>query len=287
MKSLFLMLVAGGCLCAVTARSAEVDITVCPTQRGYTLVWQDEFEGTTLDPGKWTHRRLGPRRGGVTVADAVALDAQGHLIVTTYSHPTEFDAAGQPTAYQHRTGMVATEGLAEWTDGYFEARLRFEGTAGNWFSFWMQSPGISSGLTPPLAGVEYDIIEHRVVSGAGKPIDALYRIANHWGGYEAPHHRKAEFHFLYPPLREAFVVVGLERSPQGCRFYVDGQLVWSPTPEELPVSEVRQFLVLSGEVEDRDWAGAVPRGGYGDRIASQTRMIVDYVRVYERKESAQ
>jgi hypothetical protein len=39
-------------------------------------------------------------------------------------------------------------------------------------------------------------------------------------------------------------------------------------------------LILSSEVEDGTWAGAVPAGGYGSLLSSVTNVQVDYVRVY-------
>lgn len=274
----------GGEIGPVATAAAGFD----PATEGYELVWSDEFDGETLDPSRWAHRRLGSRRDGVNVEDTVALDGRGHLVISAYSEPVATDAEGQPTGFEHRTGMIATEGLHAWTDGYFEARVRFDSTAGHWFAFWSQSPTVSAeGLSPAEAGVEFDVVEHRAVDGRGKARTDLVRHAAHWGGYEPPRHQKAESHHTHPPARDRFVIYGLKRTPEGNRFYVDGRLTWAPDPEELPVSRVPQFLVLSGEVEDRGWAGGVPARGYGTREETTTRMTVDYVRVYRQRPAGQ
>jgi len=54
----------------------------------------------------------------------------------------------------------------------------------------------------------------------------------------------------------------------------------NPVPPEAPVSHRSQYLILSSEVRNGGWAGSVPAGGYGSRLASTTRMTVDYVRSY-------
>ena len=71
-------------------------------------------------------------------------------------------------------------------------------------------------------------------------------------------------------------------------YYYDGVLVWGvtnssaqdPIPPEAPVSQRSEYLILSSEVRDTDWAGAIPVGGYGSRAGSTTKMNVDYVRSY-------
>jgi hypothetical protein len=50
-----------------------------------------------------------------------------------------------------------------------------------------------------------------------------------------------------------------------------------------PISKAPEFLILSSEVKDKDWAGTIPPGGFGRRASSRTRMLVDYVRYYARE----
>ena len=67
---------------------------------------------------------LGPRRGYEMTPDAARVK-NGLLTITTYT-----DAGGT-----HRSGFLTTEGHYEAARGYFEARVRFEDTPGEWCAF--------------------------------------------------------------------------------------------------------------------------------------------------------
>ncbi len=54
-----------------------------------------------------------------------------------------------------------------------------------------------------------------------------------------------------------------------------------------PVSRRPQYIILSSEVHDRSWAGTVPAEGYGSLETSRTKMVVDYVRFYERSSATE
>lgn len=64
---------------------------------GYTLEWEDQFDGLELDTTKWSHRSLGPRRDGVNVVEAVTLTGEGTLKITTSKVGNEY-----------HTGMIGT-----------------------------------------------------------------------------------------------------------------------------------------------------------------------------------
>jgi hypothetical protein len=48
------------------------------------LIWQDEFDGDTLDESKWTYRPDGKRKGGWWSRKAISLDGDGHLVISTF-----------------------------------------------------------------------------------------------------------------------------------------------------------------------------------------------------------
>ena len=65
--------------------------------------------------------------------------------------------------------------------------------------------------------------------------------------------------------------------------FVDGHEVISHMAPATPVSQRNEFIYLSCEVEDKDWAGRVPATGYGDLEHSHTGMDVAWVRVWKSK----
>ena len=117
---------------------------------GYKLVWADEFDGPALDTNKWGYRQLGVRGDAINAADAVSI-SNGCLTITSYT-----------VDKKHFTGMVSTAGLFEPIHGYWEARIKFQDTPGEWSAFWLQTPTMANPLSDPgKAGTEIDICEHR------------------------------------------------------------------------------------------------------------------------------
>ena len=116
-----LLAAAAGCAAAHPA------VTVAPNPAGnpapplpgYHLAWREEFDGMALDMSRWTAYE-GPRRDATNARDAVSV-ADGALTITTYTEDDE-----------HRSGFLDTAGKEQWTFGWFEARVRFASSPGEW-----------------------------------------------------------------------------------------------------------------------------------------------------------
>ena len=225
-----------------------------PPAPAATLIWGDEFDGVALDSTKWEYRALGPRRDGVNVREAISLDGDGHLLMTTSRVGDEF-----------HTGMIGTEDTFMHKFGYWEARMRFQKQRGHWSAFWLQSPTMAQVGDPAINGTEIDIIEWMVNR-------RLLVIQNlHWNGYGDDHEhvgRKVPF----AGLSEGFHTVALDWTADNYTFYVDGVETWKTSTA---VSHRDQYAILSLEVGD--WAGDINLAQLPDTL------IVDYVRVYDRK----
>jgi beta-glucanase (GH16 family) len=242
---------------------------------GYVLVWSDEFEGTFLNTNKWEHRLPGPRNDAINTSNAVSL-SNGVLTITTYTEGgTNF------------TGMIGTEDLYMPLYGYFEARINFNDSSGGWSAFWMTSPTMTMLGDPHSYGTEIDIAEHRAVNANNTPNSNRALAALHWDGYGAEH-KTVNNGLAGAGLATGWHLFALEWTTNFQKFYYDGNLVWTvtnspaqvPIPPEAPVSQRSQYLILSSEVRDDNWAGTIPVAGYGNRSNSTTKMNVDYVRSY-------
>ena len=152
----------------------ELVATVCGAAEtppaGYQLAWSDEFDGATLDMNKWSYRGLGQRHDALNVTDAVSVGG-GQLTITTYT-----------SGGKHYAGMIGTEGKFERRFGYWVARLQFEGAPGMWSAFWIQTPTFGRPAGDPVtAGMEIDVIEHRVSDKSGKDISGKAQHSLHYG----------------------------------------------------------------------------------------------------------
>jgi beta-glucanase (GH16 family) len=239
---------------------------------GYALVLEDGFDGAALDEGLWNVMEA-PRRDARATRDAVAVGG-GVLTLTTSTE----DGV-------HHTGFLFTEDKFAARYGYFEARIRFNDAPGSWCAFWLLSPTVGNPRGDPgRAGVEIDVVEHRVTDQSGwDELADMVAMNLNWDGYGELRRNVKKV----TPLPDGATVQGAWHTyavlwtEAGYTFYVDGIALWTTATA---ISHVAQDLRLTCEVEDASWAGDVPPGGYGPRGSSTTRMEVDWVRAWQRAE---
>ena len=249
----------------VGAQIARAD----PPGSSWQLVFDDEFDGTELDPNLWTIH-TGARRDAINTADAISV-ANGNLTITTYT-----------SGGSHYTGFISTRNSFLGTFGYWEASIRFEDASGMWSAFWMQSPTMGNPIgDPATAGAEIDIVEHRFVDSAGADISNKAQHTLHWDSYGSAHRSVASLNNNPGPipLQGNFHTYGVLWTPAGYQFFVDGIWRWSTSQG---LSQRSEFIYVTSEVMNNSWAGTIPPGGYGERDQSQVQMTVDWVRVWQR-----
>lgn len=100
----------------------------------WTLTFQDEFNGTTLDGSKW---KLGQGDAGIEGPGgnnpANTTVADGKLTLRATTDPVAF--AGTNFAYS--TGEISSYMRFKQTGGYMEARMRWDHATGLWPAFWV------------------------------------------------------------------------------------------------------------------------------------------------------
>lgn len=126
--------------CNVTVTAA---IPAGAEKPGYSLVWNDEFDGTTLDASKWDYQigtrdnyngATGPDFWGNSemqyyTQDSVSV-SNGSLVITATKR--EMDAGRT-----YKSGRIVTRDKASWKYGYFEAKMKTPTGNGMWPAFWM------------------------------------------------------------------------------------------------------------------------------------------------------
>ncbi len=128
---------------------------------GYSLVWNDEFKGRTIDNAKW--RTNQPR---MTAYDGVGnfnegtvrSVGNGRLLMTAYknSDTTKYNGKTYLT-----TNSITTENRMSFKYGYLEVRAKVPYKAGCWPSLWLRSPNAAQTDLTGKDGynMEVDIIE--------------------------------------------------------------------------------------------------------------------------------
>lgn len=257
-------------------------LAACRGSEPSTPVWQDEFDGpagATFDRTKWVADTGGSGFGNqerqfyTTRAENVALDGNGHLVITARAEPA---SAGYQCWYgrcRYTSARLKTKGLFERTYGRFEARIRVPRGQGLWPAFWMLGADIDS-VGWPRSG-EIDIMEHvgrepRLVLGT-----------LHGPGYSGAESIGRSDTLTRGAYADDFHVFAVDWQPQEIRWYVDGRQYHRMTPAHLPregkwVFDHPFFLLLNLAV-----GGGLPGDPDASTVFPQP-MLVDYVRVYSR-----
>lgn len=271
-----------------------------PAGKNWTLVWNDEFDGDSLDESKWNYRRQfwgydapnftdeGVEVNGGTLKINLVRDGDNfrsaHLQTgsLTFDIPPAPDRKGfwpfgkkQPAKFMHRYG-------------YYEIRCKLPKHDGWHAAFWLQSPSIGSHPDPKQCGVECDIMENyrqhtdnEIVCGCG------------WGGYGPESKWYGHFRFNYDETADGWHYYGVDWSPEGYIFYADGKEVGRQMAPECPVSDVDQFVLVSTEChgylrrfKNSDGAGRPELAGEPVKelfSAYPDCFEVDFVRVFDAK----
>jgi beta-glucanase (GH16 family) len=145
--------------------------TIPPQYEHYALVWNDEFDGSALDPAKWNIEtgtgvngdfgtgqldRATNRTENISVVPNIS-GAQGGCLAITVRKERYIDR-------DYTSGRINTSGKGAWGPGHrIEARIRATGVKakGQGFAFWMmpaERPSEVAGLMWPQGG-EVDIME--------------------------------------------------------------------------------------------------------------------------------
>ncbi len=264
-----------------------------PEGHDWVMVWNDEFDGDTLDESKWDfrlNRLMTPQAHYSKDPRCVHLDGNSNVVLSCVKDGDQYISTQLQTG-ENFTDRPSDE---EWPIaklkkpkfahryGYYEIRARLQKQRGWWSAFWLQSPTIGCCLDPERAGVELDIME------SFEP-EVLAPHTIHWNGYGADHenidsnHRKVippEINTYLEPTEDGFHRFGMHWEKDGYTFYVDGKQSGMKIPG--PVSHVEQFILISTECDGYRYTG-YPTEDL-KKIQLPDEFIVDYVRVFDEVE---
>ena len=256
--------------------------SLLPHGKQWKLVWNDEFDGNTLDRGKWDFRlNMMQRRhtalleGGIHFEDSCI-----HLELVRDKDQFRSPQLQTGENFMDRrpeerlrifnwpiAGFAKPKFLKKY--GYFECRCKLQRQPGWWSAFWLQSPVIGSSPDPGRSGIEIDIMENFTRDG-----EFSHNI--YWNGYgpdiKAGHSgpRRLETDIF------GFHTYGLEWNPEGYVFYVDGRESWRFSEA---VSHTEQFILITTECQTYRYNGMPDPALH--KITEPDAFAVDYVRVFD------
>lgn len=250
---------------------------------GYTLAFNDEFNGTQLNRSKWFTRMVYNNGTLDRMHDEKQRyrDNNNHQVSNgVLSLIARKVSTTDPSGINYESGMIRSD----WTSryGYYEARVKMPGGKGVWPAFWLNSDVSEGGRLawPP----EIDIFEfvNNGVEDLPNMIHSNVKTHNNqlspliyadpsfnpqWTFWQAPYNFNDGWH-----------VVGAEWTPTEVTMYVDGQKIYtrsySWTYADGTLAGPAHILLNLGI--GGAWAG---RNGIDDTAFPQALQI-DWVRAY-------
>ena len=229
----------------------------------WTLVWNDEFDGTRIDDTKWLLRQAGPRElgegmpPGYVRRECVSLDGDGHARIRF-----GLDAEGRLESGSMRS-------LYTRAHGYFEARLKLTSQPGWWAAFWLNRP--MPGPNPFIHGVEIDVLED--FWQKSRKDDTLQH-ALHTG--VPSRYSKSFTRDAHMPQWDGWHVFGVDWGPLETVIYVDG-VETACFDMTQGVTTMPCQILFSGCIGSK---AAAFTGSYRDAELPE-EFVIDYIRVYE------
>ncbi|RIA09399.1 putative secreted protein (Por secretion system target) [Flavobacteriaceae bacterium MAR_2010_72] len=239
----------------------------CPT-----IVWADEFSGTTLDQTKWNYQIGDGCAEGICGWGNNELQSYQQANVVVSNGTLKITAKKERIrGSQYTSGRINSKAKGDFTYGRFEASIKLPYGDGLWPAFWMLSTNNPYG-TWPQSG-EIDIMEF-VASEPDKIFGTI-----HYGDLYPNNQFQGNGYTLhganYP---DAFHEFAIEWEPGEIRWFMDGILYSVKKTEDVspfmwPFDQDFHFLLnvaVGGNL-----------GGTVNNNMLPATMEVDYVRVYD------
>lgn len=227
----------------------------------WTLKFQDEFNGTSLNTNLWATQRgqaggsygdpYNPQHEDAFYLANNPKVANGNLVLTLNK--------GTTNGYPYSSGMVQNGRNFSYKYGYTEARVKVPGNAGVWPAYWTLAAPIDQ-YWPP----EIDIFEFGMEGNNTQPW-----FNYHYGSW--PNNSQfgiKRYGNTAVNYSQNFHTYGMLWTPNIIQVYLDGQ----PGPSYTVagnITSLPQYLILNLGLKK------------GANVPSGTAMLVDYVRVWQ------
>lgn len=286
--------------------------------KGWQLIWNDEFDGTSIDLSKWGHE-VNCYGGGNSEAQCYTANARNsyvadgslHIVAIKeqYSGPADKDdhpnysADDKSVTKDYTSARLRTLGKGDWRYGRFEVRAKFPKGQGTWGAAWMlptdwvYGEWASSGEIDIVEAVNLGTVSDEYPASHKQAQETLLETRIHG----TLHYGKAWPDNVYSGQSyrldgnenpaDGFHVYAIEWQQGEIRWYMDGKHYATQTAKgwysesvtgELAENDApfnQRFHFIVNLAVGGDWAGKVNEKGIDASVFPQT-LEIDYVRVY-------
>lgn len=236
---------------------------------GYTLKWNDEFNGTSIDQNNWGYD-LGASGWGnnelqnYTSLNANSYIANGSLVIEAIKGPNG----------NYTSARMITKGKRTFQYGRIDIRAKLPKGQGIWPALWMLGSNIDN-VGWPACG-EIDIMEY-----LGHQTSTVHGTA-HWGaqGSTSSQSSSSRYDLTSGNFYEKFHVFSIIWEANRIRWYMDDQLFHTVTTTTTNGAANwrfnQEFFFIFNIAVGGNWPG------YPDATTQfPQKMFVDYVRVFQ------
>ena len=240
--------------------SSAAGVTTTPRATTYSLIWDEEFNGSSVNTANWNIDVGNP---GVNnelenYQAANATVSNGNLVITAKQQ----SVGGQP----YTSAKLETAGKFSVQFGRIEARIKLPMVQGTWPAFWMLGSSINSGTPWPDCG-EIDIMEH--VNTTNTILGTM-----HWNGGSG----HVQYGSSTTTTPGDYHVYAVEWDANSIRWYVDNTLYVTGNIQN-NINNTGAFHHPFFIILNLAMGGNLP-GNTIDNASLPTQMLVDYVLVY-------
>lgn len=250
---------------------------------GYTLFFEDEFEGTTLNKDVWSYE-IGNGNNGwgngeveyYQEENAVVKDGQLHIVAKKE----------QVGDFEYTSARIKTANKVKFTYGIVEAKITLPAKQGMWPAFWMMPNDSEYGGWPHSGEIDIMEANGRNENGSSSAIHYSMPGGAHTyvTGYNNMKTREYTSSITEPHVYK------VDWREESITFYVDGRLIkefpqrtWttaSVDKEENPAAPFdKDFYILFNMAISGNYVnGDMPTNDF-----ESAEMVIDYVRVYTYK----
>jgi beta-glucanase (GH16 family) len=199
---------------------------VLPDGVNWRLVWNDEFDGTKIDPSKWNIQPDAPRGAGFWSPNNVSLDGEGHIVFKATVRDGKPVGAGIDTFRKFAA-----------VGGFFTFRCKLSAQPGYRPAIWITTSLVERVGDEGRDGTEIDVMEQPSRNN-------VVHLSLHWDGYGKDHKTTTTLGTLKGGLDD-WHIFSVWWRPDRYIFYVDGQEAWNTS--DGGVSKVPEIIKIGIE----------------------------------------
>ena len=242
---------------------------------GYTLIWADEFDGSSINPLNWVYE----------TGDGTDYDLQAgwgnneEQIYTTDAANSGITMDGETSALYitalkegngYTSAKLTTQNLFSMLYGRVEVRAKLPEGQGIWPAIWMLGANIDS-IKWPGCG-EIDIMEC-----LGNEPSKIYSTIHYTNKDNIPEQNQGTYTLPTGTFSSDYHRYGVDWTPENITFYVDGNVVKTTAIEADMKEFLRSFYLVLNVAVGGNWPGSPD-----DNTMFPQTMMVDYVRAYQK-----